>query len=70
MSEKLELTKDTEVVFKDKGLIRRRFYLKKESLLYLDTLALNQNQSPSVLLDSILSALAEKEKQSEGGQVR
>lgn len=62
MSEKLKLVKDTDSVYKDKDLIRRRFYLSKESLLFLDTLAVSQNQSPSVLLDSILLMMVEKQK--------
>ena len=64
MSEHITLTKDTEQVVKDKNLIRRRFYLSKDSLLFLDSLALSQNQSPSLLLDSILLLLSEKQKQS------
>lgn len=63
MSEYVKLSKDTEQVVKDKNLIRRRFYLTKESLLFLDSLAVSQNQSPSVLLDNILLALSEKQKQ-------
>lgn len=62
MSEYVKLSKDTEQVVKDKNLIRRRFYLTKESLLFLDSLAVSQNQSPSVLLDNILLALSEKQK--------
>ena len=63
MNEHITLTKDTEQVLKDKNLIRRRFYLSKGSLLFLDSLAVSQNQSPSLLLDSILLLLAEKQKQ-------
>lgn len=63
MSEYVKLSKDTEQVVKDKNLIRRRFYLTKESLLFLDSLAVSQNQSPSVLLDNILLALSNKQKQ-------
>ena len=63
MKEQLNLTKDTEQVLKDKNLIRRRFYLSKDSLLFLDSLAVSQNQSPSLLLDSILLLLSEKQKQ-------
>ena len=63
MNEHITLTKDTEQVHKDKNLIRRRFYLSKDSLLFLDSLAVGQNLSPSVLLDSILLLLAEKQKQ-------
>lgn len=62
MSEYVKLSKDTEEVVKDKNLIRRRFYLTKESLLFLDSLAVSQNQSPSVLLDNILLALSNKQK--------
>lgn len=60
MSEYVKLSKDTEQVVKDKNLIRRRFYLTKESLLFLDSLAVSQNQSPSVLLDNILLALSKR----------
>ena len=63
MSEHITLSKDSEQVVKDKNLIRRRFYLSKSSLLFLDSLAVSQNQSPSLLLDSILLLLAEKQKQ-------
>ena len=63
MSEHITLSKDTEQVLKNKDLIRRRFYLSKESLLFLDSLALSQNQSPSLLLDSILLLLSKKQKQ-------
>ena len=62
MSEYVKLSKDTEQVVKDKNLIRRRFYLTKESLLFLDSLAVSQNQSPSVLLDNILLTLAQRQK--------
>lgn len=62
MSEHISLTKDTEQVLKNKNLIRRRFYLSKDSLLFLDSLAVSQNQSPSLLLDSILLVLAQKQK--------
>lgn len=62
MKEHITLTKETEQVLKDKNLIRRRFYLSKESLVFLDSLAVSQNQSPSLLLDSILLVLAKKQK--------
>jgi len=62
MSEYVKLSKDSEQVVKDKNLIRRRFYLSKESLLFLDSLAVTQNQSPSLLLDNILLALSAKQK--------
>lgn len=63
MSEYVKLSVDSEEVVKNKNLIRRRFYLSKESLLFLDSLAVQQNQSPSVLLDTILLALSKKQKQ-------
>ena len=63
MKEFVSLSKDSEDVVKNKNLIRRRFYLTKESLLFLDSLAVTQNQSPSVLLDTILLALSKKQKQ-------
>lgn len=63
MKEFVSLSKDSEEVVKNKNLIRRRFYLSPESLLFLDSLAVQQQQSPSVLLDTILLALAKKQKQ-------
>ena len=63
MSEYVKLSKDSEDVVKDKNLIRRRFYLTKESLLFLDSLAVTQNQSPSLLLDNILLSLSKRQKQ-------
>lgn len=44
------------------NVVRRRFYLSKESLSYLDTLALSHKLTPSILLDTILKQLAEKQK--------
>lgn len=61
MREFVPLSKDSEDVVKNKNLIRRRFYLSPESLLFLDSLAVSQNQSPSVLLDTILLALNKKQ---------
>ena len=61
MSEYVKLSKDSEDVVKDKNLIRRRFYLTKESLLFLDSLAVTQNQSPSILLDNILVSLYKRQ---------
>lgn len=63
MKEFVSLSKDSEEVVKNKNLIRRRFYLSPESLLFLDSLAVSQNQSPSLLLDSILLVLSKKQKQ-------
>ena len=57
---KLNLTQDSPEVHQNKDLIRRRFYLSKEALMFLDSLALTQNQSPSILLDTILTTLYKK----------
>ena len=57
---KLNLTQDSPEVHQNKDLIRRRFYLSKEALTFLDSLALSQNQSPSILLDNILTTLYKK----------
>lgn len=58
---KLNLTQDTPEVHNNKNLIRRRFYLSKEALMFLDSLALKQNQSPSILLDNILVTLYKRQ---------
>jgi len=60
---KLNLVQDAPDVHQNKNLIRRRFYLSKEALVYLDSLALSQNKSPSILLDLILVSLSQKQKQ-------
>ena len=46
------------------NLVRRRFYLSKESLDYLDALALQHNLSPSILLDTIIKQLITKKTKS------
>lgn len=57
----MTLKKDSKEVIYNKSLIRRRFYLSKESLDYISDLAITQDVSPSILLDSILLILS-KEK--------
>ena len=57
---KLTLVQDAPEVHQNKNLIRRRFYLTPEALTYLDSLALQQNKSPSILLDLILVSLYNK----------
>ena len=52
-----EYKKDSYVVYNDPNLIRRRFYLTKESLDVLDRLAKQHNTSPSILLDAILKKI-------------
>jgi len=44
------------------SLQRRRFYLSKETLKYLDDLATVNNTSPSILLDSIILELIKRKK--------
>lgn len=51
---------DDATVYNDEKLIRRRFYLSKESLAYIDSLAVQYKQSPSLLLDAVLKQLAQK----------
>lgn len=48
--------------YNNPSLIRRRFYLSKQSLAYIDYLALQQGVSASVLLDRILCAMRDKSK--------
>lgn len=55
----MNYSKDSQETYRDKNLIRRRFYLSKESLKCLDTLAIRQNKSPSILLDAILKQISE-----------
>ena len=54
---------ETQDVWNDKNLIRRRFYLSKESLQYVDGLSIEHNLSPSVLLDTILLSLVKQKKE-------
>ena len=58
----MQFVKDDEKTYKDKKLIRRRFYLSKESLKYLDDLVIANNTKPSVLLDEILKGMAKNNK--------
>ena len=53
---------DGKEVYNDTKLIRRRFYLSKESLDYINSLCLEQELPPSVLLDQILLKMAEKRR--------
>lgn len=56
----MQLVNDDEQTYKDKNLIRRRFYLSKEALKYLDDLVIANNTKPSILLDEILIAMSKK----------
>ena len=56
------MKKETQQEYNNPSLIRRRFYLSKQSLAYIDYLALQQGVSASVLLDRILCAMRDKPK--------
>lgn len=56
----MQMVNDDEKTYKDKNLIRRRFYLSKEALKYLDDLVIANNTKPSILLDEILVAMSKK----------
>ena len=56
----MEYKQDSADVWNNKNLIRRRFYLSKESLDYVDGLSIEHNLSPSVLLDTILLSLVKQ----------
>ena len=58
----MQYKKDSNEVWENKDLIRRRFYLSKESLAYVDGLSIEHNLSPSVLLDTILLQLVKQQK--------
>lgn len=58
----MQFVKDDEHTYKDKNLIRRRFYLSKESLKYLDDLVIANNTKPSILLDEILKEMSKNSK--------
>lgn len=45
-----------------KGLVRRRVYLSRKSIDYLDTLARMNGMTTSILLDNILLNMVEKER--------
>ena len=56
---------DDEKTYNNKKLIRRRFYLSKESLDFFDDLCVANNESPSVLLDKLIIGLKNKKQQGE-----
>ena len=56
---------DDEKTYNNKKLIRRRFYLSKESLDFFDALCVANNESPSVLLDKLIIGLKNKKQQGE-----
>ena len=56
---------DDEKTYNNKKLIRRRFYLSKESLDFFDSLCVANNESPSVLLDKLIIGLKNKKQQGE-----
>ena len=56
---------DDEKTYNNKKLIRRRFYLSKESLDFFDALCVTNNESPSVLLDKLIIGLKQRKQQGE-----
>ena len=56
---------DDEKTYNNKKLIRRRFYLSKESLDFFDALCVANNESPSVLLDKLIIGLKQRKQQGE-----
>ena len=56
---------DDEKTYNNKKLIRRRFYLSKESLDFFDGLCVANNETPSVLLDKLIIGLKNKKQQGE-----
>ena len=56
---------DDEKTYNNKELIRRRFYLSKESLDFFDALCVANNESPSVLLDKLIIGLKQRKQQGE-----
>lgn len=51
---------DDEKTYNNKKLIRRRFYLSKESLDFFDALCVANNETPSVLLDKLIIGLKQQ----------
>jgi len=59
----MNIKKDDESVFKDKGLIRRRFYLSPKALSVIDALAIQSDKSPSLILEEILISVSKEVNQ-------
>ena len=59
----MNIKKDDEAVFKDKGLIRRRFYLSPKALSVIDALAIQNDKSPSLILEEILISVSKEVNQ-------
>lgn len=58
MHKEQSFKKDDASVYKDKSLIRRRYYLSLESLVWLDSKASDAGVSPSLYLDALLQKVA------------
>ena len=52
---------DDAETYTNKELIRRRFYLSKESLDFFDALCVANKETPSVLLEKLIIGLKKKQ---------
>ena len=52
---------DDAETYTNKELIRRRFYLSKESLDFFDALCVANKETPSVLLEKLILGLKKKQ---------
>ena len=66
MNSKKSYCLDDAQTYSNKELIRRRFYLSKESLDFFDALCVANKETPSVLLEKLIIGL--KQKQSSCGE--
>lgn len=61
MNNKTSYCLDDAGTYSNKELIRRRFYLSKESLDFFDTLCVANKETPSVLLEKLILGLKKKQ---------
>lgn len=61
MNSKKAYCLDDAQTYSNKELIRRRFYLSKESLDFFDALCVANKETPSVLLEKLILGLKKKQ---------
>ena len=61
MNSKKSYCLDDSETYSNKELIRRRFYLSKESLDFFDALCVANKETPSVLLEKLIIGLKKKQ---------
>ena len=61
MNSKKSYCLDDSETYTNKELIRRRFYLSKESLDFFDALCVANKETPSVLLEKLILGLKKKQ---------